>query len=114
VTPAAVPPPSAPPAFPPPPAEPAPASPTALARALGAALRTHPRLPATLRYRAARAGTLTVRLTAHRRLLAAARVRFRTPGERPVTLRGRRLPRRFVLEVRWARGAPVRRSIRLH
>jgi hypothetical protein len=100
--------------FAPPPAKRAPASPAALARALGAALRGHPRLPATLRYRAARAGTLTVRLTAHGRLVAATRVRFAKPGERRFTLRGRGLPRRFVLEVRWAGGHPVRRAIRLH
>jgi hypothetical protein len=68
-----------------------------------AALRGDSRLPVKLRYRAARAGRLTVlvRRARHSAALAIVRARFKAGQERAVTLRGRKLPRRVYLEVRF-------------
>ena len=77
--------------------------PPSSATALAAEIRRQTRLPFTLAYRARRPGTLTVRLrdAKTRRVVSSTRVTFRTAGVRSVTLRGRRLPARVRIEVRF-------------
>jgi hypothetical protein len=92
-------------------ARPVPASVGALSRAVVAALRDDARLPLKVRYRAARAGRLTVvvRRSRDSAALAQVRVSFRAGQERTVTLRGRRLPRDVYLEVRFGKDRIARR-----
>lgn len=85
--------------------KPAPASPAQLSRAARVALRARPSLPLRLAYRSARPGTLTVRVrdARTRRVVGRARVAFVRAGEKAVVVRGGKLPRKTVVEVRFVR-----------
>jgi hypothetical protein len=62
-------------------------------------------LPLRLSYRSARKGTLTVwvRDARTRSVVGRARVAFSKPGEKAVIVRGKRIPRKTVVEVRFVR-----------